>query len=123
MAYYGFIPEESFTITSVSSRNTADFQTKIGRFSYRHLKNNLFFGYKVISVGDISYKVGEAEKVILDYLYLNKLNREADFKEMRFNVFQINDLVDLNLLSEYRELFRSSTLDKRVKKFVKVIND
>src|SRR5690554_1007781 len=30
LAYYGFIPEESFTITSVSSRNTADFQTKIG---------------------------------------------------------------------------------------------
>lgn len=123
LAHYGLIPEESFLLTSVSSRNTAEFQTQFGSFSYRNLKNDLYFGYKVLMINDLFYKIGEVEKVILDYLYLNKLDHIEKIKEMRFNAYQVNELVDFVVLSEYQELFKSKTLDKRVRKFIKAIND
>jgi predicted transcriptional regulator of viral defense system len=123
LAHYGLIPEESFLLTSVSSRNTAEFQTQLGSFSYRHLKSDLFFGYKVLTINNLFYKIGEVEKVILDYLYLNKLDSIEQMKAMRFNAYQVDELVDFGLLSEYQELFKSKTLDKRVKKLIKAIND
>jgi hypothetical protein len=95
----------------------------LGSFSYRHLKSDLFFGYKVLTINNLFYKIGEVEKVILDYLYLNKLDSIEQMKAMRFNAYQVDELVDFGLLSEYQELFKSKTLDKRVKKLIKAIND
>lgn len=122
LAYYGLIPEETFMVTSVSSRNTAEFQTSIGNFRYRHFKKGLFFGYQLVSVDDIVYRIGEVEKVILDYLYFSKIDSYDKMEGVRFNSFQIMEVVDFENLSEYQSVFKSKVLDKRVKIFKKIIN-
>ncbi len=50
LSYYGLIPEGVYAITSATSKKTATFQTPIGKFSYRTLKPQLFFGYNQVFV-------------------------------------------------------------------------
>ena len=81
LAYYRLIPEGVYTITAATSLKTHQFTTSFGSFSYRHLRPELMFGYKLINVNGLCYKIAEPEKLILDYLYLNtNLQSVPDFK-------------------------------------------
>ena len=43
LAYYNLIPEGVFIITSITTKNTANYDSSIGNFEYKHIKPNLFF--------------------------------------------------------------------------------
>lgn len=122
LAYYNLIPEAVFTITSTTTRNTANYDTTIGNFTYKHLKPSLFFAYRLIQGDGAMIKIGEPEKVILDYFYINKLNSMAEIAGMRFNEIQVKELVDFLKLEKYLRIFDSRVLDKRIQLFKKVIN-
>lgn len=122
LAYYNFIPEGVFMITSITTRNTANYDTAIGKFSYHHLKSILFFGYRLIQGDDLMIKMAVPEKVILDYLYMNKLNTIAGIEEMRFNEIQIKEIIDFQKMEKYQKVFDSRILNKRMRLFKKVIN-
>jgi predicted transcriptional regulator of viral defense system len=114
LAYYHFIPEGVFITTSISTRNTAKYDTPIGEFSYRQIKSSLFFGYKILPYNNVFIKIAEPEKVLLDYLYLRKLTSDAEIEALRLNVIQINELVDFQRLAHYQKIFNSKALDKRI---------
>ncbi len=122
LAFYNLIPEGVFIITSLTTRNTASYSTPVGDFSYNHLKPTLFFGYRLLQVNGLSIKIAEPEKVILDFLYLKKLNSEDDINALRLNKFQINEIVDFDKLNQYQKLFNSKVLDKRIKLLKEIIN-
>jgi predicted transcriptional regulator of viral defense system len=122
LAFYNFIPEGVFLTTSITTRNTASYNTPVGDFSYSHFKTQLFFGYRLIKNGGVTMKVAEPEKVILDYLYLKKLNSENDITAHRLNEIHIKDMVDFYKLENYQKTFNSKVLDKRIKLFKKIIN-
>ena len=42
LAFYNLIPEGVFMTTSISTRNTASYNTPLGDFSYNHVKPSLF---------------------------------------------------------------------------------
>ncbi|MCI5057834.1 MAG: hypothetical protein MRY83_17100 [Flavobacteriales bacterium] len=119
--YYNFIPEGVFMFTSVTSRNTAKYEASLGSFSYQHVKPNLYFGYKLID-NEYAIRVAEPEKAILDFFYLKNLNTLSSIKELRLNAQSIKEVVDMNKLNEYLEVFQSSTLVKRINYFKKAIN-
>jgi len=48
LSYYSLIPEFIFSITSLTSMTNAVFDTKLGRFTYNHIKPALMFGYKLV---------------------------------------------------------------------------
>jgi len=121
LAFYGFIPEGVFTTVSVTTRNTNEFETKIGVFKYRSLKKNLFFGYRIITKNNLTFKIAEPEKLILDYFYLNTVNTRAAIVELRFNKIEIQNTINRDKLSKYQKVFNSRILDKRMKQFLKVI--
>ncbi|MGM0579808.1 MAG: type IV toxin-antitoxin system AbiEi family antitoxin domain-containing protein [Bacteroidota bacterium] len=122
LSYYGLIPEAVYTITSVSSRKTITFDTLFGTFAYRHLKPSLFFGYQIEEWEDFPVKLAQPEKVILDYLYLNpNLKTEKDWKALRLNLNQYQELIDSKNLGTYLNLFESKALEKRVSHFQKFI--
>ena len=122
LAYYNFIPEGVFITISATTRNTANYETAIGIFTFKHLKSELFFGYKLTKVDESVMKIAEPEKVVLDYLYMNKLNSIMEIKEMRFNEIQIKEIIDFKKMDKYQKIFNSRILDKRVRLFKKVIN-
>jgi predicted transcriptional regulator of viral defense system len=122
LAFYNFIPEGVFLTTSITTRNTARYNTPVGDFLYSHFKAQLFFGYRLIQNESVAIKIAEPEKVVLDYLYLKKLNSENDITALRFNEIHIKDMVDFYKLENYQKIFNSKVLDKRIKLFRKIIN-
>jgi predicted transcriptional regulator of viral defense system len=115
LSYYGFIPESAFLITSITSLNTASYNTPVGNYSYKNILPQLFFGYRLIEENGIRIRIAEPEKLLLDYLYLNKLNNEEDIRALRLNKEQINNILDYDSLFRYQQIFKSKILDKRVK--------
>ena len=122
LAYYNLIPEGVFMTKSISTRNTASFNTAIGDFSYNHIKPLLFFGYRLLLNDSMAIKIAEPEKVILDYLYLKKLNSIDDIDAIRFSEIQIKEIVDFHKLDNYKKIFNSKVLDKRIELLKEVIN-
>ena len=122
LAYYNLIPEGVFTITSATTKNTANYVSTIGNFNYKHIKPTLFFGYKLLKEKNITIKIAEPEKVILDYFYLNKLNSFEEIEEMRFNEIVAKEIISFDKLRMYQRLFNSKILDKRIQMFIQVIN-
>ncbi len=119
LSYYGLIPESIYGITSVSSRRTYTFQTKIGQFIYRAIKPGLFFGYEIISYGMKNYKIASAEKALLDYFYLNPAIKTIDsFASLRINKSVFYKIINKDKLFEYLEKFNQKILTKRIKLFM-----
>ncbi len=122
LSYYSFIPESTFLTTSVTSRNTAKYNSPVGSFAYKNIKPQLFFGYRLIKDFGINIRIAEPEKLLLDYLYLNKLNNEEDILGLRLNSELINSILDFDKMFRYQQIFKSRTLDKRIKLLKRIIN-
>lgn len=72
LSRYDLIPERVHAVTSVTLNKTQTFQNPLGRFTYRNLKKELFFGFEPVS-DEFQKEVLMAypEKAILDFIYLN----------------------------------------------------
>jgi predicted transcriptional regulator of viral defense system len=113
-SYYNLIPESVFTITSVSSNKTTTFHTLIGQFSYRSIKSNIFFGYKMKKFQGSYFDIAELEKCLLDFLYLNPTYiRLEDFDSLRFNPLVLLQ-IKWELLDDYLKVYKNKSLEKRV---------
>ena len=123
LSFYGFIPEGVFLTTSISTLKTNQFDTFIGRFSYKSVKNNIFFGYKIIESENAKFKIAEPEKAILDFLYFNsKIKTDIDIQAFRLNKMSIVNDIDFNKITNYANLFYSKILLKRLDLLKKYIN-
>ena len=122
LSRHGLIPEGVYSITSATSLKTNSFKTPIGSFSYRHLKPELMFGYKLIPTDNAQAKIAEPEKAILDYLYLNqKINTPDEFFELRINVDTFETIITKKHLYSYLTLFKNKSLESRVEALLKFI--
>ena len=122
LAFYNLIPEGDFITTSISTRNTANYSNPVGDFLYNNVKPSLFFGYRLHQNEDTVIKIAEPEKVILDFLYLKKLNYEEDIDALRINRIQIDELVDYDKLDRYQQIFNSKVLNKRIRILKEITN-
>lgn len=115
MAYYGWIPEAVFTVTSITTRKTNAFDTPVGMLRYRNLKPSLFFGYKVESMNGLRIKIAEPEKTLLDFLYLRPDLRDIEaFEGLRLNLTTIKKQLDMSKLAVYTALFDAPTLSQKL---------
>lgn len=117
LAYYNLIPEGVFTITSATSRNTASYNTPVGAFDYKHLKPELFFGYRLIYQDGLVFKMAEIEKVLLDYFYLKRLDTHDAVAAIRFNTDILHEMINFEKLGKYQQVFGMTVLDKRIQLF------
>jgi len=114
--YYALIPESVFLRTSVTSRKTKQFYTPIGNFSYQKIKNSIFFGYHLIKLNNLSFKIAEPEKAVLDFLYLrDDLKTSDDFFELRFNTDRYKEIINQKKLSQYSKKFDSKKISNKLK--------
>lgn len=85
LAWWGLIPEYVPEITSVTTQRPGSYETPLGRFSYRHISVDRFWGSQLVkSVEGHDMRVACPEKALLDLIYLTKGGQEMDFlRELR----------------------------------------
>lgn len=120
LSHYGLIPEGVFTITAVSTKNTAYFDTSLIAFRYQHIKKDVFFGYVLLQNGA---KIASIEKLLLDYLYFHpEMCNAADFKAWRFNSDEFLRQADLAMLRTYATAY-PQTVQTRLESLLQLIQD
>ena len=114
LAWYGFIPEIVYAYTSVTARITRTFENACGRFIYRHVKSELFWGYVEMKTDHGPYLLAEPEKALLDYLYLNlaRINNEDDFENIRLNEEQMGKTLNKDKFMIYLKAFGGKKMDQ-----------
>jgi predicted transcriptional regulator of viral defense system len=123
MSIYNLIPEAVYELTSVSTNKTNYFKTDIADFRYRSIRPELMFGYKLVKFNGCVYKIAEAEKAILDFLYINPhLKTKDDFSELRLNKEEFKLNINQEKLIKYLEVFANMSLKKRVNILLNYIN-
>ena len=71
--YYGLIPEEVTTVTSVTAKRSKEFNTPLCNFSYRTLTKNRYCpGYVLNSTGTPSFLIATPEKALADKVWADK---------------------------------------------------
>ena len=106
---YGLIPDVAFAVTLVTTRLPRHFKTAYGEFSYRKIQPRLFWGY------DPDTLMGEREKVMVDYCYLNsgRLIAKPDFWESQR--WQNLDQVDFKKAISYARRFGNKKVVRLVR--------
>ena len=114
LSTYGFIPEMVYAYVSVTAKINRTFDNKFGHFIYRHVKSELFWGYREVKTDAGRYLIAEPEKAVLDYLYLNlsKINSESDFENLRFNEDRLSETLNREKFSRYLQAFEIKKLKR-----------
>jgi len=113
--YYSLIPEAVFVKTSISPKKTTKRETAVGNFSYRSVKENLFFGYTLKGEENSRFKIAEPEKALLDFLYLRAdIKNLADIESLRINKERYREIINEEKLNTYLKQFDSKTLNKKI---------
>ncbi|GJM32383.1 MAG: hypothetical protein DHS20C18_13840 [Saprospiraceae bacterium] len=122
LRWYDFIPEGVFMVTSISTLKTIQFSTPMGSFSYRSIKPNLFWGYQLEQYGDFRIKMADPAKALLDLLYLHpQLDSPDHFYELRLNMFELQEKLNLHDFERYLDHFASPALRSRADSFIQFI--
>ena len=122
LAWYGLIPEYTPVTTSVTTVRPDSWTTPFGEFRFRHIKQDLWFGYQLLSVTqDQQAFVAHPEKALLDLLYLTP---EADdplfLQELRLqNLEQLNQ----EQLNSFAERMGSLKVQRAVQQLTKLADE
>lgn len=100
LAHAGMIPEYVPEVTSATAERPQLRQTPLGRFSFRHLKPDLLYGYQQVELprGQSAF-VAAPEKALLDLIHLQPHgDAPAYLKELRLDLGAL-DLKELDRLA------------------------
>lgn len=124
LAYYHFIPEGVYQHQSVTTRKTKRFETPVGVFNYRNIKEKYFFGYTILHNNGLPVMIAETEKALLDYLYLSPIVKTVkDLEALRFNVYEIKQKVNWEKLQRYAQYYKSKVMNKKIQQLQKLIHN
>jgi len=119
LSRHGWIPEAVYTLTSVSSGKSKEFQTTLGAFSYSRVPQKVFYaGVERLAdeAGNI-FLMASPMKSLADYVYVNKkdwaeLPPAAESLRIEREEFESVTSEDINALIE-------NYTSRRVRKFLK----
>jgi len=98
--YWGIIPDVTANVTSVSPTTTKTVRSERGVFIYSKIAKSLYFGWQIIkdAGSEFSFSIAEAEKALLDYIYVRKIR---DLDDQRADLAGI----DRKKLVKYGKIF------------------
>ena len=113
LKHYGLIPEMVQAVTSVTPRTTRSFTNEYGRFIYRHIRSDLFWGYRASETTHGKYLMAEPEKAVLDYMYFNLrvLGTIDDIRALRINTEEFRKAIDRRRFKKYLAAFDSPKMN------------
>jgi predicted transcriptional regulator of viral defense system len=115
LGYHGLIPERVVTYTSATTRSPRTFQNEFGKFRYKHIKKDFFFGYEAVEVDHHRAQVAMPEKALLDFWHSEPGEwTEERMESMRFQGFAA---VSQKRLEAFAERWDSPRLMRAVVKW------
>ncbi|MFQ5594821.1 MAG: hypothetical protein ACE5HA_11810 [Anaerolineae bacterium] len=111
LAYYGLIPEYVPVVVSITTGRPSRWDTPMGSYEFRHVKTELFRGYRLIDLTAHQQAfVATPEKALLDLIYLQPgADAPAYLRELRL---QNMDRLDLEELQRRADLAGSPKLQR-----------
>ncbi len=109
LSYYNILPEMVYTVTSITTKPTRNFDANEKMFSYNTIKKEAFTGYNPIKRDDKIILMAEPEKAFVDYMYFISMN----IKENNDRLNTIN--LDKKKIKEYSLLFNRNSLNNIIK--------
>ena len=100
LSYYNLIPETVYSVTSVTSKPTREFDIQNRAFSYSKIKKGAYTGYIPTQIEGKMVYIATPEKAAADFLYFVSLGKRS-FND-RLNVSKL----DKTKLRDYLKLFR-----------------
>ena len=101
LSYFGLIPESVPVYTSVTTRTPREYENSFGRFEYRNIKQDFFFGYMDTTIRGSSIIIASMEKALIDLFHMTP--GEWTFPRIVEMRFQQTALVDRQLLRSHAE--------------------
>lgn len=111
LSHYGILSQMPFTITLATLRPSRKMRVGNSEVEYSHLKEDLFFGYKI----ENGKYIAEPEKALLDQLYMASRGRRV----INIEELDLRD-IDREKLNEYAKKFPKYTYEllRKVKRYV-----
>ena len=92
LSYHQLIPETVYSLTSVTTKATREFEALGQSFSYTRVKKSVFQGYQLITTGNDRFLMAEPEKAVADYLYTVALGHKTFNDRLRWDRFNFKKL-------------------------------
>lgn len=105
----GILTDVTYPITSVTLKNTKTIDNSVGTFIYRHVKPQLYTGFRQESFYGMIFNQSSAAKALFDYFYLRPLSRSLYThkinltEELRLNLGELSSKTK-NEFEEYIEM-------------------
>ena len=116
LAWYGLIPEAVPVVTSITTGRPCVIENVLGTFQYRHIQQQLFWGYEAITLQEEACVIALREKAILDSFYFQRgVATLARIQEMRF---QNLDTLDPDRLIAFAQRTKLPKLRESTKRFL-----
>lgn len=76
LSYHGWIPEAVYACTSVSLKNSKEFETPLGLFSYRRVPQKILYAdvERMTDEHGNAFLMASPIKALADYVYIHKLD-------------------------------------------------
>jgi hypothetical protein len=113
LSWYGLIPEFVPSVTSVTTVRPQVIQTLLGRFEFRHIDKDFFWGYSEVKLLEKQNAfIALPEKALLDLVYLTADGDKKEFlEELRLQNFE---KIDKDVLRQFTEKSDSPKLKRAV---------
>ena len=109
LAYYRFIPETVYTLTSVTTKVTRNFVAQGKSYEYSRIKGRAYSGYKLIKEGGARALMAVPEKALVDYCYFIDLRLKSLNERLRVRK------IDAKEALRYAGLYERGSLVKLVR--------
>jgi len=76
------IPEATFLVTAVTTKNTMNIENQIDTFTYQHIRESLYLGFTSNEFLGLPYYTATPAKALFDYLYLKTIPRALRKQEI-----------------------------------------
>jgi predicted transcriptional regulator of viral defense system len=118
LSFYGLIPEVVNSTTSVCTGRPNRWVNPLGVYEFRHLKTELFFGYRPEDLSGQSAFMATPEKALLDLIYFHPQGELVTFiEELRL---QNLEQLDTDILKDHSKHFGTPKIQRAVKSIIKL---
>ena len=114
---YNLLTKAPFSITNVTTRKTAKFTNKLGRFTYYSIKPPLFTGFVVKKTNFGPVFIATKSKALFDYLYFRFVRNQpinlSTINQLRLNWENVTK-AEFKKLKTYTRLSASQRINKLI---------